>query len=659
MGGVASAVSDAFCSVASAVSDAVCTVVSDVGSVVCSVIQNPTTAIADIAAVATGNPELIPLINGTITYATTGCATKALEGAAISAVTQGVGAMGCFGGFCGAGEGCVGASVCVSSAPSCFNGAQCFGCGSVSNGWYCSTPTASVCAPTGGVCTASAGAQVCAPTDTGGLSSTGGVCTPCAGALPSTTSCVATGTCLPESTPVADTCAAQTQCLASDNATTNPCISNETCVANQECATMKEFCTACNACVSCADSCLSSCSCAGCCSCACCSCCACGCCSSNPHLKLPKIKGAKKAGHKKVKTAGLGKLKNISSGATPSGLSGSSTAAAGAGASALSTLGGGSGTSNPSLCTAKDVIKYSHDAGADVLTPLQEGKIVCSPLPTNATSSGITPQMLQAAMGSNISGAVVDPTIVENALQTAQSENIAPSTTFADGGSAKCQDDSCGIYHPKAGCFKNPFCQAKMTPQFSNTGPEVLHGTGNQHSQNTGLTALKHIHSSIGSSMGLAAGGLPSKYHEAAPEGHNPEFITGVTGYYACGGGTGQSDDIPAMLHDGDYVMDAETVSALGDGSSKAGMHVLEGFRKQVPHKDGAVGNPVPAKIADGEYVFPAAFVTALGKGDNKKGSEILDGLREKLREHKRNASTDKIPPKAKSPLDYIKKSKG
>ena len=163
---------------------------------------------------------------------------------------------------------------------------------------------------------------------------------------------------------------------------------------------------------------------------------------------------------------------------------------------------------------------------------------------------------------------------------------------------------------------------------------------------------------SIGGLRHCAMGGLPEKYHAASPEGHHPEFITGVTGYYACGGGTGQSDDIPAMLHDGDYVMDAETVSALGDGSSKAGKHVLEGFHQQIPYKNTTGGNPVPAKIADGEYVFPAAFVSALGRGDNKRGSEILDGLREKLRAHKRGAPLDKIPPKAKSPLDYIQKGK-
>jgi len=158
---------------------------------------------------------------------------------------------------------------------------------------------------------------------------------------------------------------------------------------------------------------------------------------------------------------------------------------------------------------------------------------------------------------------------------------------------------------------------------------------------------------------GHAKGGLPDKYAKAAPKGHNPEFITGLTGFYANGRGTGQSDDIPAMLHDGDYVMDADTVAALGDGSSKAGALTLADFQKQVPHEYKEGGNAVPAKIADGEYVFPEPLVTALGGGDNKKGAQMLDAMREEIRAHKRSAPTSKIPPKAKSPLDYLKMVKG
>jgi hypothetical protein len=152
---------------------------------------------------------------------------------------------------------------------------------------------------------------------------------------------------------------------------------------------------------------------------------------------------------------------------------------------------------------------------------------------------------------------------------------------------------------------------------------------------------------------------LPEKYREAAPKGHNHEFVTGLTGFYASGKGTGQSDDIPAMLHDGDYVMDADTVAAFGDGSSKAGSEALAKFQHQIPHPAATGGEAVPAKIADGEYVLPAAFVTALGGGSNKVGSKMLDHMREELRAHKRSAPTSKIPPKAKSPLDYLRMAKG
>ena len=76
-------------------------------------------------------------------------------------------------------------------------------------------------------------------------------------------------------------------------------------------------------------------------------------------------------------------------------------------------------------------------------------------------------------------------------------------------------------------------------------------------------------------------------------------------GFAVNGKGTGQSDDIPTMLADGEYVFDSDTVSALGDGSSKA-------------------------------------------------GAAALDKMREEIRKHKRSAPVDKIPPKAKSPLDYL-----
>jgi hypothetical protein len=65
------------------------------------------------------------------------------------------------------------------------------------------------------------------------------------------------------------------------------------------------------------------------------------------------------------------------------------------------------------------------------------------------------------------------------------------------------------------------------------------------------------------------------------------------------GSGTGRSDSIPAELSDGEYVIDAETVALLGDGSSKAGAKALDAFRVNVRKHKGR-------KLAKGEFSVKA-----------------------------------------------------
>lgn len=55
------------------------------------------------------------------------------------------------------------------------------------------------------------------------------------------------------------------------------------------------------------------------------------------------------------------------------------------------------------------------------------------------------------------------------------------------------------------------------------------------------------------------------------------------------GGGTGRSDEINAKLSDGEYVIDAETVAMLGDGSSKAGAKRLDEMRASIRKHKGKV----------------------------------------------------------------------
>jgi predicted nucleic acid-binding Zn-ribbon protein len=190
-----------------------------------------------------------------------------------------------------------------------------------------------------------------------------------------------------------------------------------------------------------------------------------------------------------------------------------------------------------------------------------------------------------------------------------------------------------------------------MYPQLNQVSPQILAKLGYQtesplqsHTESMGLTqANPYEHLLNQSESGFKDGG------------HVPEFITGHTGHYAEGKGDGQSDDIKALLNEGDYVMDAEAVAQLGNGSSKAGKSVLEQFRKSMPQNNHKVGGKVPAMIADGEYVLPSAFVSSLGKGDGNKGAEMLDNMRHALRDHKRSAPLNKIPPPSKSPLEYLR----
>lgn len=53
-------------------------------------------------------------------------------------------------------------------------------------------------------------------------------------------------------------------------------------------------------------------------------------------------------------------------------------------------------------------------------------------------------------------------------------------------------------------------------------------------------------------------------------------------GFAVQGPGDGREDKIPAMLSDGEYVIDAETVALLGNGSNRAGAKLLDKFRVNV-----------------------------------------------------------------------------
>jgi hypothetical protein len=99
-----------------------------------------------------------------------------------------------------------------------------------------------------------------------------------------------------------------------------------------------------------------------------------------------------------------------------------------------------------------------------------------------------------------------------------------------------------------------------------------------------------------------------------APEGHNPQFFSegglgSMKNTYVKGDGDGTSDSIAAML-------------------------------------------------ANGEFVIPADVVSSLGNGSNDSGAKVLDEFLRTIRAHKRKASPKGLPPDSKGALGYLETAK-
>jgi hypothetical protein len=62
----------------------------------------------------------------------------------------------------------------------------------------------------------------------------------------------------------------------------------------------------------------------------------------------------------------------------------------------------------------------------------------------------------------------------------------------------------------------------------------------------------------------------------------------------------------------------------------------------------------IPAMLADGEFVFPADVVSALGNGSTKAGSDKLYEMMHNIRKRARSTDVKDLPPPAKSPLEYL-----
>lgn len=124
----------------------------------------------------------------------------------------------------------------------------------------------------------------------------------------------------------------------------------------------------------------------------------------------------------------------------------------------------------------------------------------------------------------------------------------------------------------------------------------------------------------MGGPIEMMRGGYPELYDQPIRSGY---FATGGGSNYVepDGYGDGRSDHVEARLSPGEYVMDAETVSLLGNGDNDAGARQLDAARKRIRMDKGK-------KLAEGKFspdAKPAAeylIGNPMGDGIRRMGKE-------------------------------------
>ena len=84
----------------------------------------------------------------------------------------------------------------------------------------------------------------------------------------------------------------------------------------------------------------------------------------------------------------------------------------------------------------------------------------------------------------------------------------------------------------------------------------------------------------------------------------------------------------------------------------------LSAQHRYVKGEGDGTSDSVPAMLANGEFVIPADIVSSLGNGSNDSGAKILDEFLKTIRNHKHKSNAKNLPPDSKGPLSYLQQAK-
>jgi hypothetical protein len=201
--------------------------------------------------------------------------------------------------------------------------------------------------------------------------------------------------------------------------------------------------------------------------------------------------------------------------------------------------------------------------------------------------------------------------------------------------------------------YQGPYYAQQRKPVFAGTTEDILAGNGGQ--QKYYDVDMPETYNTMG--QVVQPGSQTIRGTQIMQPVFNPKAKKGQPMYnfvpVAYQGGIDPDQDAgyahggEVQLSDGAFVLDARTVSEIGNGSSNAGMDALrrmggvpvqgrgDGVSDSVPAR---IGKHQPARVARDEVIMPANVVRRIGKGSPQRGADKLYALMDKAHKARKQA---------------------
>ena len=340
--------------------------------------------------------------------------------------------------------------------------------------------------------------------------------------------------------------------------------------------------------------------------------------------------------------AGLGLGATAATGITGAALSGAVAAATGQNVARSALMGGAGGALSGALAPAGDVVGGGAGGSLDTTGQAAGSSALNNPEAGSLVQGNITPQQLSQGVSSGLytpeqaaqygqaySGAFSNPTMVNPGIGNATNAQM-----IAGGGINSLNSMSArpaGAYTPAS--YKGGSL-SKFHYDPNNYQPDVV----------TPPNPVYHAQYAQGGITSLATGGNPGQFDTPLqnPQGYKLES-TGRYDAVPNASDSGSFNSFPEIiaqaLKQGPYLtMDVQPAYATGGGISTLGSYsdggrLLkgpgDGMSDSIPAK---IGKKQEARLAEGEFVVPADVVSGLGNGSTDAGAKHLYKMMDKVR---------------------------